>query len=281
MTENSRVMAVIQDHCKKIGMTFDEKGYVGEPEDNLILPFDNWKEIEKEIKKGDGRELSRNAKSGRKSFCAIHSSACLCVNSFAQVKKNISRFTFLNLSDFSVARFEEKLDTGISTPNLDFYIENETHCIGIESKFTEYLNKKLPNKNSTDDEYGNLTKYTNRFEELKNVPSGFRETVLEYYIGKSEKMYLDVAQLIKHTLGLLNRQVETGKKSMLVYIYWEPVNKGAVAVYTQHRTEIEEFKSRIGAFIGFEVMSYKEFWDGKEMGLVNVDVKKLRERYEI
>jgi len=285
MKEQARVMAMLRENCQKMGMIFDEKGYVSEPEDNLLQHFNNWIEIEKEIKKGDGRELSRNAKSGRRSFCAIHSSACLCVNSFAQIKNNIRRFKFLKLSDFSVAIFEKKLTTGISTPNLDFYLENKTHSIGIESKFTEYLQPKLPDSlkkdNKTGLKYGNLTHYINRFEELSNVPSGFRESVFEYYIQKKEKLYLDVAQLIKHTLGLLNRQAETGLKAVLVYIYWEPETTAGVALYAQHRKEIEEFRTRIGTFVDFEAMSYKEFWETNNVALGAEEVGKLRKRYGV
>jgi len=281
MTEYTRVMAMLHGQCIKLGMSFDEKGYVSKPEDNLIYPFENWKEIEKEIMQGDGRELQRDAESGRRSFCAIHSSACLCVNSFANVKRNPHRFSFIDLSDFSIAKFEEKLKTGISTPNLDFYLENKTHCIGIESKFTEYLEKKLPNSLGKDKKYGNLTQYINRFKELSNVPSGFKESVFEYYIMKKDKLYLDVAQLIKHTLGLLNRQAETGKKAVLVYVYWEPENTDGVVLYAQHRKEIEEFRNRIGTFIDFEAMSYKEFWDSKDMVFCAEDVGKLRKRYGI
>ena len=78
-------------------------------------------------------------------FNAIHSSSALAVNNFAPFKEQFDSLSFMNYSNFIEASFEKKLPTGISTPNLDFYLETKFEIIGIEAKFTEHLSKKLPN----------------------------------------------------------------------------------------------------------------------------------------
>ena len=112
-------------------------GYLVSAKDNLIEPFPNcWEQIEREFNEGDGNELK--PKEGKKpKFCAVYSSSALCVNNFVPFKEHHAELSFLNYSGFDEARFEKKLSTGISFPNLDFYLENKTTVIGIESKFTE------------------------------------------------------------------------------------------------------------------------------------------------
>lgn len=48
--------------------------------------------------------------------------------------------------NFKVGQFERKLPTGLrgTTPNLDFFLENDNCIIGFESKFIEPLSLTLP-----------------------------------------------------------------------------------------------------------------------------------------
>lgn len=268
---------IIQEKIRKkaveYGLNPNIKGYVASNSANLISTVDSWNEIEKELDNGQGSEL-RPDKNGITKFNAIHSSSALCVNNFGLVKSRLSRFSFLNYSDFIEASFEKKLSTGISTPNLDFYLENGTELIGIESKFTETFTEKLPNKSN------NLDKYLNR-KELEYLPNSFMN-LINHYIVNEEKKYLDIAQLIKHTIGLLNAGQKKKKKPILVYIYWLPQNWYESDIFTKHNDQIEEFKIAISNFISFVPMSYLDFWNyyGSEETLKE-SICEMRKRYEL
>lgn len=245
----------IISHSKSIGLSPDTKGYVEEERNNLIDNFKNWDKISNELYRGQGSELKPN-KNGVVKFRAVHSSAALCVNTFAPFKHNKSNFTFLDYSGFTEATFEKKLPTGISTPNLDFYLENECAIIGIESKFTEVLSKKVPNHDQ------NLEKYQNR-KELAHLHDSFNR-IIQDYIDCKESLYLDVAQLIKHSIGLINKakKPEPIKKTpILVYLYWQPNNWNEYDKYITHADEIASFQKSIEKIISFIPMSYFEFWE--------------------
>lgn len=263
--------AIVQNSIK-YGLKPNEKGYVSSNIENLINTVDSWNIIEKELDNGQGSELKPD-KNGVIKFNAVHSSSALCVNNFALLKSRLKDFTFLNYSAFIEASFEKKLATGISTPNLDFYLENEKVIIGIESKFSETLTEKLPN------ESGNLEKYLNR-EELDYLPDSFMD-LINYYVKNEDKKYLDFAQLIKHSIGLINAGRKKNKKAVLVYIYWLPKNWFEYEIFKKHHIQIEEFKVAIHDFIDFVPISYLDFWNyyGTEKTLMK-SVSEMRKRYE-
>lgn len=245
----------IISHSKSIGLSPDSKGYLEEEQNNLVANFDYWADIYNELYRGQGSELKPN-KNGVVKFRAVHSSAALCVNTFAPFKQNKDNFTFLDYSGFTEATFEKKLPTGISTPNLDFYLENERAIIGIESKFTEVLSKKAPNHDQ------NLEKYQNR-KELAYLQDTFKD-IIQQYIDCKESLYLDVAQLIKHSIGLINKAKKPesiNKTPILVYLYWQPNNWHEYDKYKTHAVEIATFKESIEKIISFIPMSYFEFWE--------------------
>lgn len=247
-------------HCSNLNIFFDNIGYVGHPTDNLINSIDNWIEIKNELELGQGNELKPD-KNGVIKFNAIHSSAALCVNNFSFFKKHINSIEFFGHSKFYDSIFEKKISTGISTPNLDFYLESNDVIIGIESKFTEFFSKKLPNHKD------NLSKYVNR-KKLEYLESEFQNLIVQYR-NSTHPLHLDVAQLLKHSMALLNYNksrknyinLDSTLKPVLVYIFWEPKNANEYSIFETHRKEIEVFSNEIKDFIDFKSISYPEFWD--------------------
>jgi hypothetical protein len=276
------VQQIIEHHRKNfmLDKDIDANGYLKLPEENLIEPFRNWdnssgeKSIKSELLAGAGGEL--NAENGLH-FLAVHSSSALCVNNFAPIKANKKEFLFLGNTDFITAEFEKPLPTGLQRmPHLDFYLENETTIIGIESKFTEYFKKQAPNR-PTKDYKNNLEPYYHQ-EKLQYLPNGFQENIIEHYFGDDIAKHLDIAQLIKHTIGLLHNKGE--KKAVLVYLYWEPLNPSIDNLFEKHRYEITDFKKRIEPFIEFVPMSYPKFWERyKNDTLLEKHIRKVKERY--
>ncbi len=257
------VIDIIIKHCQNLNP--NNKGYVeknNENDINLIYKFDNWQEIKKELGEGQGSELKED-KDGVIKFNAVHSSSALCVNNFAPFKQNKDKFAFLNYTDFTEATFEKKLPTGMrgTPPHLDFYLETKYEVIGFESKFTEILNNKKPDKDD------NLKKYQDRKNKLDYLSDTFFD-VIQYYIDFKDKMYLDVAQLIKHSIGLIKRGTSMYKfilnailvQPILVYIYWQPKNWYNFEVYRKHADEINDFKEKIQRHLIFIPISYLDFW---------------------
>ena len=157
------VIRRIAEHCMELGLKFIDN-YLDCNEDNLLYQYANWDLISSEISEGGGGELRGN----KSKFKAIFSSSALCVNNFAPINQFISDYTFLGDTNFTYSRFEKGLPTGISTPYLDFYIENKNTIYAFESKFTEVLDAKLPNSiNRKGETVGNLQKYVNRRNSLK------------------------------------------------------------------------------------------------------------------
>lgn len=278
----SQILKKIHEQSKKIGLFIDDKGYLDTLEKNLIMPFSNFAEICEELGEGQGSELVAKGKSKPK-FYAVHSSACLCVNSFALLKQYCGQLEFFGYKEFNRIQFEKKLSTGISSPNLDFYLENSDTIIGVESKFTELLTPKLPNAKRNKGSIGNLTKYINRQSELITLPENFKKDILKTYIDAKEKFFLDVAQLIKHTLGLLAQSKEKpNKKPVLVYLYWTPINAADLDIYRQHEKEVEDFSSKISKYIEFHYSSYLSVWNNYANNSLYKDcVAALQRRYSI
>jgi hypothetical protein len=267
------IIQKITAHCKNLELNPDDKGYVNSFHNNLINNFGNWLEIQQELNKGQGSEMKPD-RYGIIKFKAVHSSTALCVNNFAPFKQYLNKFLFLENSDFSEASFEKKLPTGISTPNLDFYLESSKVIIGFESKFTEILNKKFPNYND------NLKKYLNR-NELHYLPREFNK-LIQYYIYYQDELYLDVSQLIKHSIGLIRSSHSKSVQPGLVYIYWQPVNWYDFELYRKHESEIREFKNQIEKYVQFTPLSYLEFWKLYEFNsLFRSHIKMVKNRYEI
>lgn len=156
-------MKAIRDNCNKLNILFDKKGYVNSFQENLFDYVTNWNQIEKELNEGDGGELK--PKNGNlPKFKSVCSSAALCVNNFAFLKKDIdlsNDVSFLNYNKFKESKFEAKLSTGLKgySPNLDISLVNDLVIIGVESKFIEILTPKLPNQKRPDKDYGSLDPY--------------------------------------------------------------------------------------------------------------------------
>ena len=166
---------------------------------------------------------------------------------------------------------------------MDVYFETNYETIGVESKFTEFLTPKLSHTNA------NLDKYLNN-SKLDYLPNKFNTDLIEYYVNVSDKMYLDVAQLIKHGIGIINEAQNRHKfilnammsQPVLVYIYWQPLNWYNFELFRKHNDEIIEFQKRIKPFLTFIPISYLDFWKMyiNDRVLGNL-ICKLKERYLI
>jgi len=225
------------------GKQLDENGYVSTPQENL-LPKINLVDFETDYQQGSGNELDNK-------FLAIHSSSALVANSFAPWRKMPSELFLCGKSGFKEISFEKKCPTGLrgTPPNLDLFVKGEGVIIGVESKLSEYLIQKPPKFSSS----------YNR-DNLRHIEDKWWK-VLEDKKYESKPQHLDVAQLIKHYLGLCNRKDIDKHRAILLYLFWEPANWNEFDVFITHRREIEEFAEQVdGTSIKFIAQSYPELW---------------------
>lgn len=218
-------------------------GYVADFTDNII-PTVSVDDFFDDLNNGDGNEL-------KSKFKALYSSSALGVNFFGFFKRHLDKFSILGESDFTVGQFEKKLPTGLkgTSPNLDFYLESDKCIIGIESKFLEPLTPKQPNFSAS---------YSDSF--LDNLDNGLPK-IVNHYREHNAATLLDTAQLIKHSIGLLNNKGD--KRAKLIYVYWEPLNADDFYEYRQHKNELLDFADRIKIVSGisFHHMTYLDFYN--------------------
>lgn len=247
----------------------DVNGYVSHLTDNL-LPGVRLDHFESDLKKGGGHELN-------KKFLALHSSAALAINTFAPFKDIPSSLSILRKQGFGPPVFERQLPTGLrgTPPNIDVYLQSDDDVIAIESKFLEYCAPKVADYS---DSYSKDTLplaedcWWQVLEESK--AAGLR--------------HLDVAQLVKHYLGLV-RLMNHGdegwkpKEVTLLYLFWEPENAHDIGDCLNHRRNIEELASKVsGSRIKFMSLSYPELWREWEiLPSIAAHVANLKARYSM
>jgi len=230
----------------------DSRGYLASYDLNLFQPLSA--DAYRSFTNGSGSELlpteGRPAK-----MAALHSSSALAVNAFDYwsgkplspiasalgVKQNPSHF-----------RFEAQFPTGLggTPPNLDLaFSYPDSHILGIESKFSEWLAPKPRNKEHF------KAKYFPDDKLLWSQAGLPRAQRLAEAMQKQGRVFrhLDAAQLLKHMLGLA---VAAPGQSSLCYLYFDcPGQESSI-----HRIEIEGFADSIGSDMRFYWTSYQQFF---------------------
>jgi hypothetical protein len=237
-----------------------------------LLPGITLSDIEADFRQGDGNELEPRDCTPPK-FCAVHSSSALAVNSFGLFRNQPHLFSYKGLSDISSVAFEQKLPTGLTgtSPNLDIYLEGPNTCLAVESKFTEILNSKTPFfRESYDERIMTLgdTCWKQLYESIRSDPDQYQ--------------YLDVAQLIKHYLGIVYTLSKKNKACYLLYIYWLPKNWNQIETYRIHDEECRRMKSMLnGSRVTFWSIDYGQFWQGidTQCSVITKHINLWKERY--
>jgi hypothetical protein len=242
----------------------NSNGYFLNNTENLLdgIDIDLFQE---DLMKGSGNEL-------KSKFNAVFSSSALAVNNFSIVKKYCSKFSCFDYSNFDNAQFERQFRTGLggTPPNLDFTIENKDIVIAIESKYLEITAKK---KAKFVDSYNK--------EKLDYLNDFWFKLIRDYTDYSS---FLDVAQLIKHSIGLINYKRENPKKKIiLVYLYWTPDNYKSFPNFIEHQNDLMEFEKvmKKNKDLKFISTTYNEFWKHYDNSIFREHFDKMKTRYKI
>lgn len=243
-----------------------------------------WKVVPHYSKAGKGKQYVQLVPP---KMCSKTSSSALVVNSFAEAAKlNSCDCDYWNQLLFKgepffhgkikEACFEKKLKIdGIQgyAPNVDFYLRTSDRVVAIESKYTETTKYK---KATIQDQYLQL------IESHKwNVPA--LDAIREVIKNRNEYHYLDVAQLIKHMLGLVSL-LDNGRLKInqckLIYLYHPIADKNK-----DHQSEVKSFLEAFdtaNAKSWIKAMTYKELFSNlKEIPGTQSQIhyEKLRKRY--
>jgi hypothetical protein len=214
MKSKQAILQTQREWADFAGLAVDGKGYVGSVEDNLYRPLSQTTRLA--LERGGGSEL-RPSRGGLPKMAALHSSAALAINVFDDwTGRPLSPLAAALHLDKSPDRFafEATFPTGLkgTPPHLDLaFFGPGNAVVGVESKFTEWLTPKSPNKLSFRPEYFperaplwsavGLAQAQRLADAMRSGEEGFR--------------YLDAAQLLKHMLGLAN---VLGTKASLLYL---------------------------------------------------------------
>jgi hypothetical protein len=230
--------------CERTTLDPDGKRYFARIEDTLI-PGVHRHQFEQSLRTGAGCELDGK-------FLAVRSSSALAVNTFAPFKPSPNELPLLGRRGYEQLCFEKTLPTGLggTPPHLDVWLEGEHEVVGIESKLLEYVSPKQ-------------AKFTVSYT---RTAFPWAEKCWWEVLENSKlagARHLDVAQLVKHYLGLRNHlRTANGRSATLLYLFWEPNNAESVAVCRQHRLEIEELAGHVAeSEVSFRWMTHNQLWE--------------------
>jgi hypothetical protein len=225
---------------------------------------------------GSGGELTEKHGGAPAKFCAPYSSSALCVNSFGFAGSEPGLLDVFGLSGFTTCGFEEKLPTSLSgtPPNVDFVATSPNVRLAVESKFLEPLSRKAPKF---------VPSYEAAYKHCGD--DALNQAYLAVSSGRERFTYLDVAQLLKHALGVL-RAPQPPARNVLAYLFWEPTNSLELEPFETHRREIAKFSVLMaGSQIQFLHLSYPDLWRSWQSDQcpekLRQHVSCLIERYEL
>lgn len=193
------------------------------------------------------------------------SSAALAVNTFGWFLERpacLPAFPPLMDLDWPAIRVDVERQmrfpwSGGRHPWLDAAAETSSHIIGVESKrFEPFRDTKKVSLSAAYD---------------RDVWGAAMEPFLamrdDLRSGRMTFLHLDAAQLVKHAFGLVTEGRRVAKSPVLLYLFAEPVRRGAATVDAadlgRHRVEIDLFSHAVaGSSVRFAACSYREWLSG-------------------
>ena len=260
MIKDKTIQALSKNAKTHSNASFEKSNYYQKLQDNLV-PTVNLQDFEQDFAQGSGNELHHKMR-------ACHSSSMLAANTFGIFKKAQYLFQFQE-QIYQTPQFEAKCPTGLkgTPPNLDVLFDNQNTVLAIESKLTEYLTPKIA-------EFS---------EKYKTHPFPNAEQMWLSIIGQVEnkKYYFDVAQMIKHYLGLTNTYPH--KKITLLYLYWQPQNADLFPVFQTHSQQIEAFAKKVqNSKVKFISITYPQLWQSwQNIPQLSTHLNHLKRKYQI
>ena len=252
MNSKTRLVEKQRVWAAQAGSRVDAQGYLSSIAENLFQPLSA--RAQRAFSAGSGSELLDTRLRPAK-MKALHSSAALAVNVFdywSDRNPDILMHALRLDPKPASLEFEAQFPTGLggNPPNLDVAVRyDDGVVIGLESKFSEWLTPQPPNKELFKSKY---------FPEsvglwsARGLPA-CQALATELQAGRAHFRYLDVAQLLKHALGLATQH--EGKFG-LNYVFYELAGPESLA----HRAEVDRFQGLVGNDFRFRWNSYQDIY---------------------
>lgn len=274
MTTKSNLLEMQRDWAKRAGKTTDERGYLPNTAENLFQPLSALASTA--FVEGNGAE-TRDTPQRSAKMRALHSSAALVVNVFDHwTTRNadaLLRAMGLETKPVSI-HFEAQFPTGLEgiPPNLDIaFLFSGGFVVGVESKFSEWITPKSPGKELFKPKYFSTPA---GLWASRGLPA-CQQLATELQARTVKFRHLDVAQLLKHALGLANQHPG---RFELYYIFFDCPGPESLI----HHAELKEFARRICGDFQFRWGSYQGLFQvlAKDVGPEHISyMSYLRERY--
>jgi hypothetical protein len=243
--------------AERAGVAHDARGFVREPGANLRVPLTA--EIRAALARGS--ELEPRLREPAR-IAALHSSAALVANVFgfwyARDAAPLAAALGLGREHVTLS-FEEPFPTGLEgePPLVDVVLRLAGGgVVAIESKFSEWLVRRPPNKSAFKPKYfppGRALWAERGLPRCQQLADEIRGNVRRF-------KQLHAAQLLKHALGLASAAgaaaTSPGAAPRIHYLFFDWPSRES----TRHRDELAAFASLVGAEIGFGASTYQQLF---------------------
>jgi hypothetical protein len=256
--------------AERAGIKSDEKGYCYCLDENLFHPISSCSRLD--YASGDGAELGKEGKRGK--ILALHSSSALACNFFDYWRgRDLTGLAqAFGTTELCGIGFERKFPTGLQgkAPNLDVVLyESDGGVLAIECKLMEPFHK------SKEKTYLKPKYFENGDAWAQVGLHGCQVLAAKIRQNQAQFDLLDVAQLLKHMLGLASNQ----QHWRLCCLWYHPGGPDG----DRHASEIKHFTEEIGAdAIRFSSLTYQELFQrlSRFLGEQHLEYREyLRDRY--
>jgi hypothetical protein len=209
-----------------------------------------------DVRAGSGGELTMPPTGGQPNFCSVRSSCALAVSVFGAWRLRPCTLLLAGLGGFDKLRFEMQFpiveDERRTPPNLDLVVWRPDRVVAVESKFVEQI---APTHTAS---FASI--YA---EAIAAAHPSWRARVALLRASPDEYRFFNAAQIVKHYLGLKadRPQLVGERKTILLYVYWEPADPETHRFFARHRAEVAHFADGLAdEQIEFRSLSYRELW---------------------
>jgi hypothetical protein len=180
-----------------------------------------------------------------------HSAAALTINNFLPWQRAPDQLPLAGWTGFDAVQFEVRCPTGLrgTPPHLDLLALRGEIAVAVIVRCIEYLSRR---KTAVAPSYDRLLAATPGLELWRHQLDRLRTEPQHY-------RHVDPGALIKFALAL--GRTFPDRPTILLYLYWEPLNAERFEEFCRHREETAELAHAMrGARVSFEPLSFDAMW---------------------
>jgi hypothetical protein len=205
---------------------------------------------------------------------APHSAAALTINNFLRWRGAIDQLPLAGWTGFDAVQFEVRCPTGLrgTPPHLDLLALRGEVAVAVIVRCIEYLSRRKTGVAPSYDQLlattPGLVPWQRQLARLRQEPQPYR--------------HVDPGALIKLALAL--GRTFPDRPTILLYLYWEPLNADRFEEFRRHRAEVTELADAVrDARVTFGPQSFDAMWQEWAAravpGWLADHVARLRARY--